>query len=571
VRRQAALLARIATWAEVYQTAAEELAGMELLEVAANHQAADMEFADSPALERVERGAALLNLQIARLNRTHHVVFKGRGEISRDAVSDAALVALECVSPLLEAWRSAHRPGQAPVFVEDRRTGAIDEELVATAAEPAGGRLGAAGPPVAWDDRGNHGIQDEHGGARVVRNVRRQGRQEPGPDQGPGQRPPPEASEAGRVVTDTAAARRTRAEFVARLVGEDASLSAGWRPAFERVPRHVFVPRIYEQNGRGVARVLDSSTPDDWLSEVYSDTALVTCVDARDHDTSLSSSSAPSVMWEMLDALEVEPGARVLEIGTGTGYNAALLCERLGSANVVSVEIDGELVAAAGERLAAAGYAPTVARGDGAAGYPAGAPYDRVLATCAVWRIPPAWIAQTKPGGLICAPMPYGMVRLRAAGDGSARGRFHPASFAFMAMRGAESGGEPLSVARLFELARSSGAARWTPAAAAAAVPLRSALWMLVRILAVPELAVLDLGEGELGYVDRATGAWARVVGEQVIAGGAGRVWDAVEGVYARWRDAGGPERPEIGLSVEQAGQQRLWLRTPDGPGWTLS
>jgi hypothetical protein len=135
LRRQAALLARIATWAEVYLAAAEELAGMELLEVAANHQAADIEFADSPALERVQRGAALLNLQIARLNRAHHVVFKGRGEISSNAVPDAALAALEGVIRLLEAWRSAHRPGQAPVFVEDRLTGAIDEELVAAAAE----------------------------------------------------------------------------------------------------------------------------------------------------------------------------------------------------------------------------------------------------------------------------------------------------------------------------------------------------------------------------------------------------------------------------------------------------
>jgi len=62
-------------------------------------------------------------------------VFKGRGEISSNAVPDAALAALEGVIRLLEAWRSAHRPGQALVFVEDRLTGAIDEELVAAAAE----------------------------------------------------------------------------------------------------------------------------------------------------------------------------------------------------------------------------------------------------------------------------------------------------------------------------------------------------------------------------------------------------------------------------------------------------
>jgi hypothetical protein len=130
---------------------------------------------------------------------------------------------------------------------------------------------------------------------------------------------------------------------------------------------------------------------------------------------------------------------------------------------------------------------------------------------------------------------------------------------------------EPLSVARLFELARSQGEARSTAAAAAAQVPLHGALWMLVRILAVPELAVLDLGDGELGYVDRATGAWARVVGDQVIVAPGTGLWGAVEDVYARWHDAGEPARPEIGLTVDRDGGQRLWLRSPDGAGWTLS
>jgi hypothetical protein len=167
--------------------------------------------------------------------------------------------------------------------------------------------------------------------------------------------------------------------------------------------------------------------------------------------------------------------------------------------------------------------------------------------------------------------MPYGMVRLRVAGDASAAGRFHPTSFAFMAMRGSERGAEPLSVARLFELARGHGDVRRTPAADAVGIPLRSALWMLVRILQVPDLAVLDLGEGALGYVDRASGAWARVTGDQVTTGGAGHLWDEVEGIYARWHDAGEPEREEIGLSVESGGQQRLWLHRPDGPGWTLT
>jgi hypothetical protein len=59
-------------------------------------------------------------------------------------------------------------------------------------------------------------------------------------------------------------------------------------------------------------------------------------------------------------------------------------------------------------------------------------------------------------------------------------------------------------------------------------------------------------------------GAWARVVGDQVVEGGAGGIWEAIEDVYA-WRHAAGvPERPEIGLRVKREGRQRLWLRRPD-------
>ncbi|MGH3833984.1 MAG: hypothetical protein ACRDRS_26690 [Pseudonocardiaceae bacterium] len=73
---------------------------------------------------------------------------------------------------------------------------------------------------------------------------------------------------------------------------------------------------------------------------------------------------------------------------TASGYNAALLCERLSSEYVTSVDIDPDLVELARERLAAGGYTPTLATVDGADGYPPGAPYDRILATCSVQPSP---------------------------------------------------------------------------------------------------------------------------------------------------------------------------------------
>ena len=76
----------------------------------------------------------------------------------------------------------------------------------------------------------------------------------------------------------------------------------------------------------------------------------------------------PSLMARMLEALDVRDGHRVLEIGTGTGYNAALLCHRLGACNVVSIDIDPTLIVATRKRLAGLGHHPTLVVGDGTAG-----------------------------------------------------------------------------------------------------------------------------------------------------------------------------------------------------------
>jgi protein-L-isoaspartate O-methyltransferase len=87
----------------------------------------------------------------------------------------------------------------------------------------------------------------------------------------------------------------------------------------------------------------------------------------------------------MFDALDLHPGHSVLGIGTGTGWNAALLCRRVGTrGRVVSIEVDPVIAEGARAALAAAGYSPLVITGDGADGYPDAAPYDRVLATAAV-------------------------------------------------------------------------------------------------------------------------------------------------------------------------------------------
>ena len=137
--------------------------------------------------------------------------------------------------------------------------------------------------------------------------------------------------------------------------------------------------------------------------------------------------------------LEVTDGDRVLEIGTGSGYNAALLCERLGSDQVTSVDIDPELVELARELLAANGYTPALAAVDGAGGYPEGAPYDRIIATCSVPAVPSAWLAQVLPGVMIMVDvrgkLEGTVVWLTVDGDGTATSHFLPGYASFKPLR----------------------------------------------------------------------------------------------------------------------------------------
>jgi protein-L-isoaspartate(D-aspartate) O-methyltransferase len=114
-----------------------------------------------------------------------------------------------------------------------------------------------------------------------------------------------------------------------------------------------------------------------------------------------SSASAPIMLAE----LDVQPGHRVLEIGTGTGYNAALLAHRLGAEHITSIEVDPDVAARARQALSDTGYGEVcVVTGDGALGYPPGAPYDRIIATAAAHSIPYPWVEQTRPGGRIVLP-----------------------------------------------------------------------------------------------------------------------------------------------------------------------
>ncbi|MGH3943277.1 MAG: methyltransferase domain-containing protein [Pseudonocardiaceae bacterium] len=191
-------------------------------------------------------------------------------------------------------------------------------------------------------------------------------------------------------------------------------LDPAWRETFLAVPRHDFIPDLIWRQKRGelvpFRRVDD---PDHWLHLAYTPRQfLITQVDNGNPvgpgligDRISSSASQPDVVAQMLTVLDTQPGVKVCEIGTGTGYNAALLAHRLGAENVTTIEVDAVLADRARVVLAGTGYqGVTVITGDGAQGHPSRAPYDRVLSTAAVQQVPYAWVAQTRPGGRVVTP-----------------------------------------------------------------------------------------------------------------------------------------------------------------------
>ncbi|HXO23957.1 MAG TPA: methyltransferase domain-containing protein, partial [Streptosporangiaceae bacterium] len=219
---------------------------------------------------------------------------------------------------------------------------------------------------------------------------------------------------------------RMRERLATRVVARHRIGSEPVAAALHAVPRHLFLP---------------GQPPE----AAYRDDAIVTKRDEAGQP--ISSSSQPAIMAIMLVQLGLAPGHRVLEIGAGTGYNAALISHIVGpSGQVTSVDIDPELVQTAREHLARAGFGEvTVVCADGAGGDPEHAPYDRIIATVGVSDLAPAWLEQAGPQARIVVPFDVRGTQLSIAFDRAAPGRWASRSLApcgFMRMRGSLAGPE---------------------------------------------------------------------------------------------------------------------------------
>lgn len=174
------------------------------------------------------------------------------------------------------------------------------------------------------------------------------------------------------------------------------------RAAFAAHPRHRFIPDLIWPDALSLP-LIRSDAPERWARIVYTDDAVTT--QANDggggprNDPS-SSSSAPKIMVDMIAAAGVEEGMRVLEIGTGTGWNAAILSTLVGDkGSVTSVEIDSGIADAARRRLTGTGVRVLTA-----ALPPGDDVYDAVIATCAVPRVPAEWLDAAAHSASIVLP-----------------------------------------------------------------------------------------------------------------------------------------------------------------------
>lgn len=320
--------------------------------------------------------------------------------------------------------------------------------------------------------------------------------------------------------------------------------------------------------------------PEQWWRLVAGDEALVTQVDDGHPvgpgdvgEIATSSASMPRVVALMLEHLDVNDGDRVLEIGTGAGYNAALLAHRLGADRVTTIEIDAEVAAHARSALSDAGYGEvTTVIGDGADGYPPRAPYDRLIATAACPQVPYAWVAQTRPAGRIVAPWApdyYGLlIALTVSDDGTATGEVVD-HVSFMLLR------DP-RIDRRRRTYRAGADEEDQASIGETAVDLAEvangdhALGGVVAIATrVPDCrmgyfpATDPEDDSTLWLADHRSGSWARVHHRTghgsrcpVHQYGPRRLWDEVEAAHGWWVEQGRPAADCWRLTVTPEGQR---------------
>jgi protein-L-isoaspartate O-methyltransferase len=207
------------------------------------------------------------------------------------------------------------------------------------------------------------------------------------------------------------AADRANQEMVDSLIVDGSLWSPSLIAAFRATPRHRFVDRVFQSQARtGRWREIITRDPGPREIElVYSDRALVTRLGRSEEtreEVPISSSSQPSLMAQMLEDLYLTPGLRVLEIGAGTGYNAALMAHVVGPDRVTSIDVDRSVLSEAWDHLRAfPERCITLRHTDGRTDNLGPERVDRLAVTAATPDLEPTWLDKLTDGGMLSAPI----------------------------------------------------------------------------------------------------------------------------------------------------------------------
>ncbi|WP_322778584.1 rRNA adenine N-6-methyltransferase family protein [Frankia sp. Cas4] len=339
------------------------------------------------------------------------------------------------------------------------------------------------------------------------------------------------------------------------------------------VRRAAFVPDTIWVNGADgwMVPLHRDDNPETWLTLAEGDDPIAIQVDDGEHpDKGILPTSSNTAAWlvnRMLDLLNVQEGTNILEIGAGTGYNAALLAERTHTGHVTTIEVDPTIADHARQALCRNNYPVTVVNGDGTLGYPERAPYDRIIATAAAATIPYAWIEQTQPGGRIVLPLALtfhhgALLALTVHSDGTAHGRFHGEA-PFIRLRNHRSATFHRQTADEAQVTTT----RLYPRQPFTDFDAGFAVGTMI-----PDCIPGQRGDDDtptLLLAHPASRSWASLTPgtstHEVRQHGPRNLWDELENAYRWWIDAGRPDHTRVGITVTPE-EQTFWLDTPQHP-----
>lgn len=343
-------------------------------------------------------------------------------------------------------------------------------------------------------------------------------------------------------------------EHARDLAEHVASPASRWYEPVASVPRHLFVPRWWSRaGGDGWFPRSGPGDVDQWRQVAYADRTLVTRVGVHHADTSppsqrhsgrpTSEATLPSLTVRMLELARVQDGDTLLDVGTGTGYSAALACKRLGEDRVHSIDVDSYLTDVAQRRLAGLDMWPDIENRDATGPLPG--VYDRIVSTVGVRPVPASWLEALKPGGRLVTPIEGTSLIITAVkqDDGTAIGRVEWERAAFMPARhGVDYPIEPRKL-----LASADGDSDDATVGRYPVIDIAQA-WDLAAMLAISVPGVVyDYKETGLARVVRMAhpdGSWARAIAAHthppaVHQGGPRNLWDTLDELRTYWLEHG--------------------------------